>query len=529
MGYYILQAGTSLQKCSTGGTLTNISLPGSVTVSSTIPVRAALLANTVVITNGTSVNIAMNPSTLATRVLSIAGPSAALSSSAGASGVLSGIYRWAYTYAIVSGTTVLTESPLSPASTPLTLSSQQGSLSGITTSGTSGVNCRIIYQTTNSGTDYYEVTRINDNSTTTATVNTSDYDLALLPVAEDKGNPPGVDGTDRLRLIVSWKDRLFASPNVNKDYIYYSGNREIYSWSAADFFTAKPAGEDDYGVTAFLPRRNELVVGKKRRILKIIGNDPTDFELLQVTEAVGIVSQDASVVIRDECYFLGQDGFYRYGNAGLENLSRDKVHPWFATDSYFNRALFNSAVAIYNPTYDEIHLYLSAVGTSTINRWVRYNLATGQWFGPDLTGAFTITAAANVTDANNFTIPVVASSAGYVYTLNRAAHTDDTTAITLDIITDFYSGDDPDSEKAWLQPTIFHKKESAGQLMFTAYVGDLSAPASPVQSVDLTSDRSLLQRLGTGRFCKLQFTNSENLQGTTLYGYLLPWKRIGRR
>lgn len=529
MSFYLLHAGTALQKCSVSGTLTSITLPTGVTMVSTRPARAAILANQIVVVNATSRNIVVNPTTLATRLLNITGPAAKPTVASGGSGTLTGTYRFGFTYAILDGTTILTESPMSPLSDPITFSAQSAQLTNVTVSGTAGVTHRLIYRTVSDGVELYESTRIADNVTTTVNDNTSDYDLALLPVAEGKGNPPGVDGTDRFRLIVSWKDRLFASPANDPDYLYISGNREIYSWSEANRLTVQSKGEDATGITAFMVRRDELVIAKRRKLWKLIGTSPDDFELVLIADGIGAVSQDACVVVRDTCYFLGEDGFYEYGPNGVTKLSREKVQPWFTTDTYFNRAYFNVAFAKYNQLYDKVELHLAAAAATTINRWVEYDLKQREWFGIHKTDAFTPTCAGAMDDTNGFSTPVIGSSAGFLYRQNQSTAADDGTAIDMDITTKFHSGNAPDREHYWDHPSIINKIESSGTLTVTATVGDLDASAQSGQSVDLTNDRTVLPRLGYGRYCQLRFQNSTLNVPVTIYGYEIGYFEVGRR
>lgn len=529
MSFYLLHAGTALQKSTTAGVLSNITLPTGVTMVSTRPARVACLANTIVVTNATSRNIAINPTTLATRLLNITGPSTNLVATANGAGERVGRYRFGYTFAIISGNTILTESPMSTLSDPVDLNNHAVAFSSVDTSATAGVTHRIIYGTVSNGTELYEVTRIADNTTTTANDDTSDYDLGLLPVAEDKGNPPGTDGSDYFRLIIAWKDRLFASPNLNPDYLYISGNREIYSWSESNRLTVQSKGEDATGITAFMARRDELVIAKRRKLWKLVGTSPDDFELILIADGIGAVSQDACLVVRDTCYFLGEDGFYEYGTEGVKKLSREKVQPWFTTDTYFNRAKFTSAFAKYNQLYDKVELHLANVGSTDIDRWIEYDLRIGQWFGIHKTDAFTPTCAGAMDDADGYSTPVMGASTGFLYRQNQSTASDAGTAINMDITTKFHSGADPDREHYWDHPSIINHVESSGTLSVTATVGDLDASAQSAQSVDLTNDRTKLPRLGYGRYCQLRFQNSTDAIPVTIYGYEIPYFVVGRR
>ena len=530
MPYYLIHAGASLQQVTTGGILTALTLPTGVTVVESVPCRFATLAGSIVVVNGVSVNIAINPSTLATRVLTITAPTGAptVAASSG-TGNLNGSYRFAYTYAIITSGVLLTESPMSPITGPLNFVNKQASWSAVTTSGTAGVTHRILYQTVNGGTTFFETDRIADNTTTTATTNDSDYDLALLEAAEPTGLPPGNDTSDKFRLIVAWKDRLFAAADDAKDDVYISGNRQIYSWSASRRFTVKPAGEDEHGVTAFMARRDELVMGKRRKLWKLVGTSPSDFEQVLIADGIGTMSQDASIVIHDVCYFLGEDGFYEYGPNGVTSLSRDSVHPWFTTDDYFNRRLFPKAFAKFNALYGKIELHLAAAGSERIDRWVDYDLKQRQWYGPHKTDDFTPTCGGAMDNLAGNSTPIIGGSDGFLYRENQSTFTDNGTAIAMDIQAKFHAANNPDIMHYWGEPSVLTKIEGAGTLTMTPYVGDLAAVASTAISIDLTKGRQRLRRLGTGRLCRLQFTNSENNQGCTIYGYEVPTHELGRR
>lgn len=538
MPFYIVHAGTTLQKCTVDGVLSDITLPTGVTISSERPARMAMLANKIVVVNAPSVNLFIDPFTARARVLSIPGPAVAPSVVAGAAGEFDGEYRFYFTYAILDPDgNILTESPASPIAGPVTLSNRQASFSNISTSSTADVNARIVYMTVADGSDFFEADRLANNTATTDVVDSSDFDLGLLSAANPKGNPPGVDGTDRLRLIAAWKDRLFASPLNNPDDVYVSGNRAISNWAATQRFPVKIQGEDEFGVTAFMARRDEFVIAKRRKLVKIIGNDPSDFEqiiILGDVGSVGAVSQEAALVIRDQCYFLGEDGFYEYGNKGLVSLSRDDVHPWFTTNTYFNRAKFVDAFAYHNQTFDTIHLHLAAAGSDALDRWVRYDMKQKKWFGPDKTDAFQPTAGGAMDDANSFNSPVIGDDDGFLYRLNASTASDAGTAIAMDVIGKFHSADSPDIEKYWGQPAIIIKGSAGGTLNLipTLVQGDQKiedAVAQSTISIDYSKGRARPRRLGTGRMCQLRFVNAEVNQQIQIYGYEIPVHELGRR
>lgn len=531
MPYYLAHVGTTLQKLSTAGVYAGITLPAGVTIVATRPCRFALLGNYIFIVNAPSVNLSLSAIDLTCRIATIDGPSAALTAAVGAAGALNGDYRYRYSFIIKDGSgVVITESPMSDASDVLSLVNQQGSLSDILTSGTSGVNCRRIYRTLTGGADYYPIHDIDDNTTTTYTDSISDYDAGLLSVVDDLGNPPGHDNTDYFRLCCAWKDRVWAAGNLYKDRVYFSGNNRLYAWSNTQYFDAKVRGEDEFGVSAFMPRRDELVIAKRRRLHKIIGTAKSNFEMIQVAERIGCISQETVVIVRDVAYFLHEDGVYSYGPEGLKPLSREKVDPWFTSDTFFNRARFQYAFAHYNQNYDLYELHLSAAGSTVEDRWVAWDIKKEMWLGPHKTGACTPTCAGVMDDPNGLPVPFIGASNGHIYQKNYSTRSDDGTAIQLSIIGKFHSGAQPDLDHYWGELSVINREEIAGTLSVIPRVGDLDAADQATISVALTRDRTRCRRLGEGRFARLEFQENTNNQDVLIYGYEInPTFPLGRR
>ena len=523
MPFYLVHAGTKLYRVGVAGDATEISLPAGVTLSAGRPARFAVLNREVLVSNAPTMNIVVNPLTLATRLLNIAGPGASVPTLAsGGAGVLTGEYRYRVTFAIMAGTTVLTESPFSNIAGPITLSSNDVDLTSIPVSGTTGVNARRIYRSTNGGVDFFLLTTISDNVTTTLTDNASDYDLALLPLAHALGNAPGVDTSDRLRLVTSWKDRVWGSPAVAPDRLHYTENRVMYAWGASQFLTVQPVGEDLVGLTGLAPRRDDLLAGKRRSVWMVRGIPPDTIQMIQIFEGPGPLSQDAFKVIHDIAYYLGEDGVYQISGTGVENISAPKVHPWFTTDTYFNRGRFDQAAMKWNPTFNTLELHLAAAGSTSLDRWISYDLRTKQWLGPHRTGAFTPSAVGLMEDTNGNLQPITGSSVGHLYTGNSATASDDGTAIDFDVSLKPHSMNSPDIEKYFSELAVISKIEAAGTLTLTPTVGGLNASAGATIAHDLTTGRQRLRRQGTGRYWKLRMQQATNNQGCEIYGLELP-------
>jgi hypothetical protein len=384
-----------------------------------------------------------------------------------------------------------------------------------------------VYRTASGGDALYFSHDIDDNVTTTYTTAEEDAALGSVSVVEaGLGPPPGTTTADRLKLLVAWKDRLWGVSDLEPDNLRYSGARMPYAWSGFQMLPVPQVGNDAVGVNGFLPRRDELGVGKLDVLWKVIGSSGDDFRMVKVIEGTGIIAPDSCVVIRDIGYFLGQDGVYTWGPEGVENITDDTVRPWFTTDLYFNRARFAMAYAWYNERVHSFMLHLAALGSSVEDRWVQYDIRRKRWFGPHKTGAFTPTCGGIINDANDLHLSVVGGSNGYFYLQHQAGFNDDTTPIDFDVITQPYVENAPDAHKLFKEASVINKAQAAGNLTVTATIDAVTQAA---MTAPLTTNRTRLRRLGAGRLLTMRFQHSTAAQGCEIYGFEVPFHILGRR
>ena len=535
MAFHLAHAGDKLYKIAADGTAVELGLPAGVTLSTTRRARFALLNRNVIMVHAPSRNLQIDPN-LVVRILTPSAPAAAPAVVGGGAGTLFGTYRYRVSFAIMSGTKVIAESGLSPTSEAVVLADEGASLSAIPVSTDPGITHRRIYRTAANGEEFFYLTKINDNTTTTLADNATDEEISLFPYEDDLGGEvPGSSDAVWFEQAVAWKDRLWANANEYPDRVHFSGNRRPFAWGEANYVIAQPEGMDVEGVTGYAPRRDELGIGKRRSLWKVIGSDPQTFQMIQVAAGVGIWAPESVVVIRDEAYFLAEDGVYKWGPGGLMNLSRDKVHPWFATDDVFNRAMLSYAFAVWNQRTDCYQLHLAAAGSTDIDRWVTLDLKQLQagnlvWLGPHKTAAFTPTCGAVLEDDDGLVAPYLGSSVGGLYKQNSATYSDDGSAIDFDVTGKFHSQDAPDRTHYWGELSVHSRIESAGTLVITPKVGRLDAAAGNPINHDLTKGRQRLRRLGVGPMVQLRFQNDENNQGVELYAYEIdPVNELGRR
>lgn len=530
MSWILAQAGGKIYRVGVDWTATEISLPTDVTVATAKTLRIAILGRTIVLVNAPSRNLAIDFDGSCRSLVPEPPPYMAFLA-AGASTGLTGVYKSWTSFVIKDAFgRLVAESPLSPYGSINALANQSLGLSSIPLSNDASVTGRRLYRSSASGDTPFLWHEIDDNVTTTYDDGLSDASLALYATVNDAlGVPPGSAGAVSMKLCVAWKDRLWGVSDYasDSDNLHYSENRQPWAWPALNEFPL--GGIGGQGITAIIPRRDDLGICKTTGVYKIVGEGAETFQPVIVTAGAGAVAPDSVAVIRNIGYVLGQDGVYRYDDSGFKSISREKVHAWFTTDTYFNRSRFPYAQGRWNPELDSYELHLSAAGSSVLDRWVSYDLKRDVWYGPHKTDAFTPKATTVVLDSAGSPIPIIGGDDGFIYKMNGATRTDKTaTAIGLDARI-VLTANTPDIDKIWAQPDVLTKVESGGTLTVTPTVGGLDAAPAAAQTVDLTKGRQRLRILGRGRVVQLKFTESTNAQDVTLYGVELPYFEYGRK
>ena len=538
MAFLIAQGAGSLYKVDLStGTATALTLPTGVTLSTTNKPQFAVLNQWVVLTNSPTRNLAIDPEGTV-RVLVPWAPAHPPSVAAGSSTGLTGAYQFKTSFVVLnSDGDLLMESPLSPASDSITFANTDASLTDIALS-MDEISARRIYRTLAGGTAYYHLLD-HDGNTGTALINgTADDSVELLPALSDTLTaPPGTFPGIRFKCIVEWKSRLWAVADEPSllDTIYISETNKIYAWP--NTITAHPAGQDEKGIIALAPRRNQLGILKRNGVWQIAaasggtGIATNQIQISQIGfDKAGCVAVDSVVSVNNKVYWLGNDGVYEWDDNGIKNISEESVAPWFKTATYFNRARFPNAFAKYNELRDQYELHLTPVGGSTETRWVAFNITTRKWYGPHLTDLFTPSHAGSAFDADGLPVTLVGGTNGVIYTANSTNYRDGaSTAIDFDCYGPFHHMNAPDIEHQWLDLSMLTKVESAGTLTVTPYVGRLDASAGTAISHTLTTGRESLRRLGRGPMMRLRFRHNTVNQSVSIFGYEVPVFEMGKR
>lgn len=536
MAFLIAQGGSNLYRVDlTTGTATQLTLPTGVTLNSSRKPKFAVLNQWVAMVNSPSRNLVIDPEGVV-RLMVPRPPTVGPTAVAGASTGLTGAYRWALSN-IVKNTDdeLLLESPLSPLSKSVTLANNDASLTDLELS-IDTITHRRLYRVLSGGAfpDLFKVLDIEGNDQTAILDNVADATLGLLPAfTETLVSPPGTLPGIRFKNIVEWKSRFWGiaeNPSLI-DTVFATETNKVYAW--ANQIVAYPTGQDEKGIIGFAVRKNQLGLLKRNGLWQISGTSGStgvaiaNVSVQQIALAPGSLSPDAIISVPgDRVIYLGRDGVYEWGDSGVVNISKDQVHPWFTTDTYFNRTRFPNAFIRYNAKLNQVELHLAAAGSSTEDRWVSFNLTNGKWYGPHKTDAFTPSSAADIIDSDGLPLTFVGGSDGVVYIGNRTIYTDGaSTAIDMDCLGPFHNFDSPDIEKFWGQLSVLAKKESSGILTITPRLvsgtgGVEDAVNGTDFSHDLTKGREQLDgRIGDGRMLGFRFRQNTNAVNATLQGY----------
>ncbi len=532
MAVTVIQTGAALQLLNEDGTRTALTLPTGVSLSQTVPPRFVVYGSSVVLVNTPSQPLAIDANGTV-RILSPRPPRLAPILAGVSGGTLTGSYRVKETFVTLdSFGNILSESDYSIPSTRVAITAKFLGVSNADVSP-DAITLRRFYRTTDNGAIYFQWVDLDGNTITTIQDDLADAGLSIF-AAPVLGTPP------RLVTIAEFRGRLFGSGDTDIDDLRYTEAGVPYAWPVDNVFSIPGQGSDQWGITALLPRREALGVGRRNIISQIVGTGvengtDTDFSVVVVSRELGVKSQESMRVFRDVAYFLWEDGVYSWGPNGVTCVSngfstgKGNVRSWFATDSYFNRDLFPQAFAHIDPQQAVYRLFLASAGSSVIDSWVEYNIDQGVWFGPHKTGLFTPVSAFHRTTITGQQVPVIAGPQSVFET--QEIRTDGFgTAIIYDAVGKKHALDVPDIDKYFGEISLFGKAQTSGVLTVQTRTGEQNATRTQTQYYDMTKPRQRLGRPGRGKHMQVELVNGNVGEDVEVFGYEVnPVSVIGRR
>lgn len=526
MAFTLFQAGTTLHLMDTTGVIASVTLPTNINLTSSKKPRFAVFDKYVVMVNSPSRPITIDPDGIA-RVLTPRPPATLPTLTGQAGGALTGTFKVRQTFRIKDGLgNIISESDFGPLTAALAITTNYLRAANLGISPDS-VSSSMLYRTTTLGSVLFPWIELDGNTQTQIQDDLSDANLSLVAA-------PTLGSVPDLAYVAEFRGRLWGVDKLKMDNLRWTEAGKMYAWPTANDLVVPKIGADSRGVTGLIARREALGVGRRNALRQVTGTSNSDFRVINLSENLGIESQETVVVWNDIAYWLWKDGVYEWGPEGIKCISdgsggKGNVRSWFQTSTYFNRAEFDNAFGMIIPERKVYRLFLASAGQATIDRFVDFDLVERIWFGPHITGAWTFVSAITRPDTDDVLVPSVGGSTGFIIQ-EQATRTDGAaTAIDFDVTTKRHSGDTPDIDKVWLQPSFFGVVQAAGSLTITPSVGELNAATGTAQTFDLTLNRQRLARFGRGKHLQLRLRENTAGQDVTLTGYELPYFEAGRR
>ena len=529
MAFNLVQAGDSLYSVNAAGGISSaLTLPTGITLSKTRHPRFARFGRYIIVVNTPSRPISVDDKGTV-RPLTPLMPTSTPVLAGETGGVLTGRYLAKQTFVFLDAVgNVIAESEFGPLPVNSQLvTSQYLRMTNLSLSpDTSAISGTRLYRTTTGpGSAYFQWATIPGNTQTRFRDDLSDASLGLIAA-------PTLGSVPDLTLVATWQGRIWGVDRFNVDNVRYTEAGTSYAWSALNTLLIPHVGDDRFGITALVPRREVLGVGRQNRLVQIAGNTRTNIRTVGVIENCGILSQESAVVYRDVIFLLWRDGVYQWDSDGLVCVS-DKagVGSWFKTNSYFNRGLFSQAFAVFDPVTLAYRLFLCSAGQTVPDRWVEYSLKTGKFYGPHKTAAFIPSCAFWVRGTNDQLYPMMGSREGYISQDTEERSDWGLTPVAMRVDMAGHAAGDDDAEKYFGQLSVHTEKESKGTLTITPFVGDdeNEFQGEPMLH-DLRETRARLDRIGTGKTARLVFSNNELGQNVNIRGYDIdPVHVMGKR
>ena len=237
---------------------------------------------------------------------------------------------------------------------------------GLTTVTGYGITALSFYRTSAGG--------IDEQGTTFAPINTATFTDTAFPLATRLSND-NLWVTTAPRYMEIYNNQLFMAG--------FSALLSTVLWSnigepegVDPTFNAEFRTNDGDRVTGLKSYNGALVVTKERSTHRLVGGNPDNFAIQEITDQYGCLSNRAMVTFEDYLWFLDTKGIVEYNGANIKIIS-EKVEPIFSSMNI--AAARENAVAIHNRQFNEVWFSIPCNGASLNNCVVVYDYLAKAW------------------------------------------------------------------------------------------------------------------------------------------------------
>jgi hypothetical protein len=358
--------------------------------------------------------------------------------------------------------------PSDPSNTLTLAASKKITWSSIPVSTNAQIDARRLYRTlVDQAGEYYLVTTLTDNFTTTFTDNVVQSDMGDQ-ASFDNGSPPAV-----CAHLAVWNDRLWITDETD---LFFSELGLPESFSEYSVILVSP--DDGHTLNGLLAFGDILLAGKTNATYMVVGADETDFGLSTLSDRFGVVSHDSMKTAEGLAFWFGGENYYltdgnqvkAIGDKNIRNLV-DGIDP-----DYYQ--LVTGGIV------DSLGWYVTgipAAGASTVDTYLIYNYRSDEWTHFTYDGDTPIVLGDFFT-SNGTSIVYCSCSDGHVYTWNTG-NTDDGTAIAVDILTKRFGIDKDDILKI-MRDVALHTNKIAQTITVDIHADGTSRKSSSINLYD---------------------------------------------
>lgn len=269
------------------------------------------------------------------------------------------------------------ESSASDSAGPFSLTANRTvNLTNVPVSGDAQVTKRYIYVLQPSGTTYYRVGEIANNSATSVTVDWHRDNIFIVAPGRTERDRPNADGVAcKVRAVETHGSRLFA---ICSNYLYWSKIEDPEAFGATTFEPVNPSdGQINIALKSF--NNQVLVVFKERSMWGLFGIDPNEWELRVIDPTIGCVAPNSVVLIEGKLYWWSQQGPMMWDGFNAPKYIGQELVPETVDPLQINSLYETGIVAVADPPRRRLMWSFPEVGKQFNSAILPYNYEVGRF------------------------------------------------------------------------------------------------------------------------------------------------------
>jgi hypothetical protein len=279
-------------------------------------------------------------------------------------------------------------------------------------------------------------------------------------------------------------------------------------------------GDGIKGLKSYLDR---LMIFKERSTHELIGDDPTNFVLRQISDQYGCINNNSAVVYKQQCWFLDIRGICEYNGANVGIISNDKIDPIFQRMNL--TAAKAEAFAIHNKSRNEVYFAIPVDGATLNNLIVTHDYVTGAWgtwdgFQPSY---MTVARATFMTDRLFF-----GDYQGRVNHLDSTIFGDNGAGITVLLKTRFLHDPENSVQKQFRRLWVDNTPIGTTAALNVNFYQDYGSSVVASRTMYLNQFQSRIDYGVNARSMSLEMSNNSASYSVKLHGYSIDYRTLRR-